>query len=64
MDNLDKLISKINVNNSTKKVLFATGFSGYNHGAIVDKLIASKLLLQNVQVEFLFVINFYQVACY
>ena len=52
MDNLDKLISKINVNNSTKKVLFATGFSGYNHGAIVDKLIASKLLLQNVQVEF------------
>lgn len=34
------------------KILFATGFSGYNHGAIVDKLLAKTFMKDGHKVEF------------
>ena len=55
MDKLDKILKenrgkfKLNKN---KSILFATGFSGYNHGAIIDKLISSSLLFRGFNVEF------------
>ena len=55
MDHLDKILienSKKFRFNQNKNVLFATGFSGYNHGAIIDKLISSSLLFRGFSVEF------------
>ena len=55
MDHLDKILienSKKFKFDQNKSILFATGFSGYNHGAIIDKLISSSLLFRGYNVEF------------
>ena len=55
MDHLDKILienSKKFKFDKNKNILFATGFSGYNHGAIIDKLISSSLLFRGYSVEF------------
>ena len=55
MDNLDKLLrinSKLFSSKKGKKILFATGFSGYNHGAIVDKIISTAIAIRNCEPEF------------
>jgi hypothetical protein len=55
MDVFDKLISENNYlfkSNQEKKILFATGFSGYNHGAIVDKIVSTSIFLRGSTSEF------------
>jgi hypothetical protein len=55
MDSLDKiLVNNKHIFNPNKKnkILFATGFAGYNHGAIVDKIISISLSLRDCAVEF------------
>lgn len=55
MDQLDKILTENRKKfkfDKKKNILFATGFSGYNHGAIIDKLISSSLLFRGYSVEF------------
>jgi hypothetical protein len=55
MDSFDKLIIENDYlfkRNQGKRILFATGFSGYNHGAIVDKIISTAIFLRGSTAEF------------
>lgn len=51
--NFIKKISDLNQNNVGKKILFATGFAGYNHGMAVDLLLSLNLIELGNSVEFL-----------